>query len=107
VRFKVRINPLAISDVQDIKAYIAEDNPGTATKLGNAILVKIEELVDFPEMGTPLNVKINLKTDYRFLRCGVYLIFYKVEGEYISVYRILNGMRDYLSILFSEEEREE
>lgn len=41
-----------------------------------------------------------MKTDYRFLICGMYLIFYKIEGEFVSVYRILNGMRDYLSILF-------
>jgi hypothetical protein len=50
-----------------------------------------------------LSLKINIKTDYRFLVCGVYLIFYKIEGEFISVYRVLNGMRDYLSILFIKE----
>jgi len=103
VRFKVRINPVAIADMQEIKAYITEDNPEAAEKMGTAIYSKIEKLADFPEMGVSLGAKINIKTDYHFLVCGVYLIFYKIEGEFVSVYRILNGVRDYLSILFSDE----
>lgn len=103
MKFKIRINPVAISDVQEIIDYIAEDSPGAATKVGNIIYTKIETLADFPEIGAPLSSKLNMKTDYRFLVCGIYLIFYKVEGEFVSVYRVLNGVRDYLSILFSDE----
>ncbi len=103
MKFKVRINPVVITDVQEIKDHIAEDNPGAATKLGNTIYSRIEKLADFPEMGASLSAKINIKTDYRFLVCGTYLIFYKIEGEFVSVYRILNGVRDYLSILFADE----
>jgi len=102
VKFKIRINPVAISDVQEIKVYIAEDSPEAAKKIGNLIFTKIEKLADFPNMGASLSSKINIKTDYRYLVCGVYLIFYKIEGEFISVNRVLNGMRDYLSILFSD-----
>jgi len=103
VKYKIRINPVAIADLHEIKAYIAEDNPEAAKKIGTAIYSKIEKLADFPEMGVSLGAKINIKTDYRFLVCGAYLIFYKIEGESILVYRILNGRRDYLSILFSDE----
>lgn len=103
MKFNIRINPAAISDVQEIVVYIAEDNPGAATKMGNSIYSSIEKLADFPEIGGSLSSKINIKTDYRFLMCGVYLIFYKVEGEFVSVYRVLNGVRDYLSILFADE----
>jgi toxin ParE1/3/4 len=70
VKFKIRINPVAIADVQEIKAYIAEDNPAAAARMGTAIYSKIEKLVDFPEMGASLRVKINMRTDYRFLVCG-------------------------------------
>ncbi|MHB8126218.1 MAG: type II toxin-antitoxin system RelE/ParE family toxin [Desulfitobacteriaceae bacterium] len=103
MKFKVRINPVAITDVQKIKAYIAEDNPEVAARMGITIYSKIEKLADFPEMGASLSSKINIKTDYRFLVCGVNLIFYKIEGEFVSIYRILNGVRDYLSILFVDE----
>lgn len=103
MKYKIRINPMAISDIQELKAYITEDNPGAAVKLGNVIYAKIGELADFPEMGTPLSAKVKMKTDYRYLVCGSYLVFYKVEGEFISVYRVLNGVRDYLAILFEDE----
>ncbi|NPV53877.1 MAG: type II toxin-antitoxin system RelE/ParE family toxin [Firmicutes bacterium] len=103
MKFKIRINPVAIADVQEIKAYITENNPEAAAKIRDTIYSKIEKLADFPEMGASLSAKINIKTDYRFLACGVYLIFYKIEGEFVSVYRLLNGVRDYLSILFVEE----
>lgn len=101
--YKLRINPMAITDVQEIKAYIAQDNAAAADRMGAAILSRIEKLADFPRMGASLSPKIGIKTDYRFLVCGMYLIFYKIEGEFISIYRILHGMRDYLSILFTEE----
>ena len=103
MKYKIRINPVAISDVQLIKAHIAEDSPDAAAKIGNAIYSQIEKLSDFPEMGTSLSIRINIKTDYRFIVCDRYLIFYKVEGEYVSVYRILHGARDYLSILFTDD----
>jgi len=103
MKHKIRINPVAIADVQEMKAYIAEDNPQAASKMGNAIYSMIEKLADFPEMGAALSSKIGMHTDYRYLVCGSYLIFYKVDGEVVSVYRVLNGVRDYLSILFTDE----
>ncbi|MGE5543537.1 MAG: type II toxin-antitoxin system RelE/ParE family toxin [Bacillota bacterium] len=103
MKFKIRINPVAIADIQEMKAYIAEDNPVAAERMGNDIYSKVEKLADFPQMGVSLSSRINMKADYRFLVCGMYLIFYKIEGEFVSVYRVLNGMRDYLSILFTDE----
>ena len=102
---KIRINPAAISDAKEIMAYIAKDNPGAATTIGHSIYSSIEKLAAFPEMGGSLNSKVNIKTDYRFLVCGVYLIFYKIDDEFVSIYRVLNGVRDYLSLLFAEELR--
>lgn len=51
MKFKIRINPVAIADVQEIKAYIAEDNLVAAARMGTTIYSRIEKLVDFPEMG--------------------------------------------------------
>lgn len=100
MKYKIRINPVAISDIQEIKAYIWEDNPSAAERMGNDIYSKLEKLAEFPQLGVSLNSRINIKTDYRFLVCGMYLIFYKIEGEFVSIYGVLNGTRDYLSILF-------
>ena len=74
--YKHRINPMAISDILAIKAYIAEDNPDAAKQMGITLYTKIEGLADFPGIGISLRTKVNINTDYRFLVCGSYLIFY-------------------------------
>lgn len=53
-----------------------------------------------PFIGAPLDSIIDVKTDYRFLVCGNYLIFYKVKHDIISIYRVMNGRRDYCRQLF-------
>jgi addiction module RelE/StbE family toxin len=103
MKYKIRINPLVITDIEEIRDYIAEDNPQAAMRIVNTIYSSIEKLGTFPEMGAPLSSRINLKTDYRYLICDNYLIFYKIEKETVSVYRVLNGSRDYLSILFKND----
>ena len=103
MKYKIRINPVAIADVQEIKAYISEDNETAGERTGNDIYSKIENLAEFPQMGVSISSRISIKTDYRLLVCGKYLIFYKIEGEFVSIYRVLNGMRDYLSILFTDD----
>ena len=35
MKYKIRINPVAIADVAEIKAYITEDNPQAASRMGN------------------------------------------------------------------------
>ncbi len=103
--YKIRINPLALQDLIDIKEYITKklDNPDAAVRIVQKIVGSYEKLKDFPEMGVSLNSKIDIPTDYRFLVSNEYIIFYKLEGEYISVHRVLNVKRDYLRILFKDE----
>lgn len=106
MKYKIRINPVAISDVQEIKAYISEGSPEVAEKFVNTLYSKIEKLSDFPERGISLSPKIKMKTNYRDIICGSYLIFYKIKGEYVYIYRILHGARKYLSILFTDDLRD-
>jgi plasmid stabilization system protein ParE len=103
MKYKIRINPVVFSDVQEIKGHITEDSPTTATQFAVNVYSKIQSLAEFTNRGTSLNNRINIKTGYRFIAFDRYLIFYKVEGEYVSVYRVLHGARDYLSIIFTDD----
>lgn len=96
---KIRINPVATADIQEIKSYIAEDNIDAATKVVNEIIGKIESLAEFPEVGTMLMYKIRLKSKYRYVICGQHLIFYIYEDNTVSIQRILHGKRDYIALL--------
>lgn len=99
MKAKIRINPVATADLQEIKSYIAEDNIDAATKVVKEIIEKIESLAEFPEIGTMLMYKIRLKSRYRYVICGQYLIFYIYEDDIVSIQRILHGKRDYMKLL--------
>lgn len=101
---KIRVAPPALKDLQSIKAYICEElcNPQAAASVVGKIVKAYTLLETMPTMGTPLSSIIPIQTDYRFLVSGNYLVFYKADREYVSIYRILYGKRDYLSVLFGE-----
>ena len=93
---KIKLSPLAISDLQEIKSYISDD-------LSNQIIDDYTLLETSPEMGISLSAKINITTDYRYLVSGKYIVFYKTDTEYVYISRILYGARDYIRILFNDE----
>ncbi|NMM62202.1 type II toxin-antitoxin system RelE/ParE family toxin [Clostridium sp. P21] len=95
----IRINPVAAADLQYIKDYIAQESINIAAKIVKEIIEKIENLGQFPEMGTMLKYKIGVNTKYRYIICNQYLIFYIYENAVISIQRVLHGKRDYMSLL--------
>lgn len=99
---KLRINPEVVEDIAEIKRYIREElcNPTAADRIAKKIVSAYKGLKTAPFIGTPLDSILEVKTDYRFLVCGNYLIFYKVKDDIISVYRVMNGRRDYCRQLF-------
>ena len=62
---KLRINPLVVEDLRNIRDYIAEDNE-----------------------------KYAAKTDYKYVVWEDYVIIYKVNEGYIEIYRVLNRYQD-------------
>jgi plasmid stabilization system protein ParE len=106
---KIRINPSALADLPEIVEYISQDQPETASNTVRAIVSSYEGLIEFPEMGVPLAKKlrsnfpaIKVKSNYRYLVCGQYLIFYIYEGEIISIQRILHARRNMMALLGDE-----
>jgi len=102
---KIRINPKAKSDLLEIKKYITDEleNPDAATNIVLRIVESYEKLKEFSLMGRKLSSKIGIPTDYRYIISGKYIIFYKVDEIYVSIYRILYGKRDYKKLLFEEK----
>ena len=48
-------------------------------------------------MGADLTAKVNIQTNFRYLVSGNYIIFYRADDEFVSIYRILYAGRDYLN----------
>ena len=105
---KLRINPLAKDDLYDIKEYITQelDNPSAAVNVVANIIDCYGKLKEFPMLGIELSPKIEVPTDFRYLICGNYLVFYKIDDVYVSIYRILYSRRDYVKLLLDGEEKE-
>ena len=75
-----------------------------ANKLLKIIVTKINQLNEFPYIGPLLSIKIKVKTNYRYLICNKYIIFYKVDNKQIFVVRILHSRMDYAQVIFGEKQ---
>ena len=96
----VRLTKRAISDIKKIYDYIIEDSQQNADSVKADIIQSINHLGLFPLMGTSLVGKINVKTDYRYVITGKFLIFYKTSEDVVRIYRVLSSDMDYIKVLF-------
>lgn len=99
---EIKYAPQALSDLRNIIDYISVElnSPQAAERTVDDILDKIDYL---SEIGRTLSSRINVKTDYRYLVCGNYNVFYRVENEVVKVIRVLNARRNFMTVLFGEE----
>jgi addiction module RelE/StbE family toxin len=99
---EIRFSPDALIDLQEIKGYITDDlqNETAAENTIRTIMDRIQQLIDFPDMGAPLSSVVQTQSDYRYLVCGNYTAFYRHEKETVFIVRVLYGRRDYMRVLF-------
>ena len=101
---KINFTPDAMEDMKQIKAYIIDElcSEQSAINTTQKIMKRIRQLGSFPDIGAPLSSIINLEVPYRFLVCGNYTAFYKVEGDEVHIIRVLYGRRNFMQILFGK-----
>lgn len=99
---EIRFSPDALGDLQEIKGYITDDlqNATAAENTIRTIMDRIQQLIDFPDMGAPLSSVAKTQSDYRYLVCGNYTAFYRHEKDSVFIIRVLYGRRDYMRVLF-------
>jgi len=102
---RLRYTPQAYHDLRSIKDYIANDlsSPAAALRITEEIMSRCTLLLEQPYLGASLAAKICRKTDLRYLVCGRRLLFYRLDGDVVSIVRILDGRSDYLLILFGDK----
>ncbi len=106
---KIHLSHEAQNDLAEIKRYISKEleNPGAALNTVKRITQTIRILQNHAEAGAPLSSIADVRSNYRFLVSGSYMIFYRVNEHDIYVDRVLYGRRDYLRILFGNITDEE
>ncbi len=99
----VTVSREAQKDIATIRQYIRDElcNPDAARSIVSALKKSILSLVDFPGRGRPLDALISVHTEYRYLVCENYCIFYlNSDEENVIVIRILHQRQDCLKALF-------
>ena len=91
---KLRINPLVVTDLKDIRDFIAEDNTEKAVETVKEIYGKFENIQLFPGMGADLSKRVNFRTDYKYVVWNDYVIIYKLGKEFVEIYRVINRYQD-------------
>ena len=93
-RYTVRYLPAAEQDLLSIYDWIASDNPERAVTFVEELDRRIARLALHPLMGAvPRHLQLE-EAGYRVLIMGDYLVFYKVHGKTIRIYRVVHGSRD-------------
>ncbi len=87
---QIRWQDDAISDLIQVRRYIAMDNPSAAAKVANRIRSAVHELASQPGMGRPGRVP---GTRERVLVDVPYIVAYRVEENSIVILRVLHTSR--------------
>jgi plasmid stabilization system protein ParE len=87
----------ALSDLDEIWLYIAQDNPTAADRVVDELYAASYKLAEFPGMG-------HLREDLideplRFWSVYQYLIIYRPEAQPIEIVRVVSGHRDITQLL--------
>lgn len=108
MKSKVQYSKLAVLDLERVwsEVYEASKSPDISEKYISDLLQKIENKSTFPESGTPLYFQ-ELFTGYYFVVFKTYIAFYRVDGDFIFVDRILFRRSDYITKLLGPTGEEE
>ncbi|MGA8027975.1 MAG: type II toxin-antitoxin system RelE/ParE family toxin [Bryobacteraceae bacterium] len=85
------LHPEAYDDIDQIRAYIAEDNPDAADRMVNEVFDRIRLLAQLPNQGfrRPSFTSLPL----RFVAVREYLIVYAPERNPLWVVAVIHGRR--------------
>ncbi|GAB1540695.1 type II toxin-antitoxin system RelE/ParE family toxin [Scytonema sp. NUACC21] len=102
---RIIITPKASEDIDELFAYIAQDNYDAALKFFDAIRLTFSQLAKTPGIGSSCkSINSRLVDMRRWAVKGFerYLIFYLYTDEYVEVVRVIHAARN-ISAIFEEE----
>jgi toxin ParE1/3/4 len=88
---RYRVSREARRDVQQIWAYIAEDNEPAARRLIAGFHRKFEFLSANPRAG---RCRDDIRRELRSFAVGDYVIFYRIIKAGVRIMRVIHGRRD-------------
>lgn len=98
--YEIRYLPLAMKDLTDITAYIADHlkAPKAALNLLNALDESISRLEQFPYSCKVYQPIKELENEYRLLPVKNYAVFYVVKEKVVEIHRVVYAKMDLTKI---------
>jgi toxin ParE1/3/4 len=93
----IRISRKARTDLTEIWLYIAERNPAAADRVLDEIERVCRLIATRPKMGRE---RPELTPNVRSFGAMSWIIFYRIDSEFIEIERVLHGARDLDAIEF-------
>ena len=102
---RVIVSKEARSDLVSIRDYIRDEllSPDAAQRILAELKKSISSLAHYPGRGKPLDALIAVHTEYRYLICEHYCVFYLCMEEEVLVVRVLHQRQDSFRALFLPE----
>jgi plasmid stabilization system protein ParE len=99
---EVIVSRLARNDLLHIHDYIQSEqsNPDAALRIMAQLKQAMQSLQTMPERGKPLDAILAVHTEYRFLVCENYRIFYLYDGQKVEIMRVLHTLQNFMRGLF-------
>ncbi|MCA3070058.1 MAG: type II toxin-antitoxin system RelE/ParE family toxin [Rhodocyclaceae bacterium] len=99
--YQVLLTRGAEQDLESIHGYLCEaDNPASAGRLLDRLMDVIDGLARFPERGAhPKELAVLGIRDYRQAVFKPWRVVYRVIGDRVVVYLIVDGRRDMQTVL--------
>jgi toxin ParE1/3/4 len=81
-------SPIAVSDLESIRTYLAKDNPTAARKVAMKIKESVNRLVSFPLSGRDGRVP---DTRELVIPGTSYIVAYTIQREEVQIAAVLHG----------------
>jgi toxin ParE1/3/4 len=88
---KINWTRRSIRDLHSIHEFISLDSKFYANRFINKIVIRVEQLIEFPESGRIIPEKE--QADLRELIEGNYRIFYRIQKNNVTILRIHNSAK--------------
>jgi len=105
--YRLEVLTPAQYELEEIARVHAElVGPQSARKNTDNIYSAMEKLEMFPELGVACKDNHLAALGYRMLICGNYLCVYRLIGDIVFVYHIVDGRADYPKLLTDLQKKE-
>lgn len=101
MRYEVLLTDKAARDVEMIRGYIAESDPGTnADRVLDVLLDVVADLEGLPERGShPRELLALGHPEFRQIIHKPWRIFYRITGKRVYIVLVADGRRDMRTLL--------